>query len=387
MKTRLCNFIFFITFLTFCQNNHEAVVIDSLSKEPIEFASIFNTRHHTMSNADGRFSFSSDLDSVIFYHTGYKKKTTTFNELADTIYLHKRVLELDEVVVTNAKTIYQKIKDSILTNYLLEPHSETFFIRTILRRNDTLVRLQDIQGKVHRKTAVYTGDLELKKDDFSVRINHMRQLGVIKDQNNIYFKFPSLYSIYSESVRLNAMGPDFEVIEKPFQSNTNIQVDFSSDKNDDTSFSEGYYIINGNDNAILSFHVNTHFSYNGKKDTDEYSRPLKANAVISFYKNERKDKYFMNYAKRTITIEVKPKGATDTTMYEIGIILHTTSSFGNEKLKSNVSEQKDIFKLKFPYNKDYWESQNQLLLTQEMQDFIKRMGSRNKEFKIRNNLD
>ncbi len=387
MKINLTKVILFIPFLLLCQNNHEAVVIDSLSAAPIEFVSVFNTKNHTMTNADGRFAFSSNLDSVIFYHTGYEKKKIAFNQLSDTVFLNKSIFELDEVVVTNAKTIYQKIKDSIATNYVLKPHTETFFIRTILRRNDTMIRLQDIQGKVHRKTAIYTGDLELTKDDFSIRIEHMRQLGILRDQNNIYFKFPSLYSIYSETLRLNAMGPGFEVIEKPFQDNTNIQVNFSSDRKDNTSFSSGHYIINGNDNAILSFNVKTLFSYDDVKETNSYSRVLKANTAISFYKDELSEKYFMNYAKRNITIEVQPKETADTTLFEIEILLHTTSSFGNEKIKSNVNEQKDIFKLKFPYKKTYWDTQNQLLLTKEMQDFIRQMGKGNKEFKIRNNLD
>jgi len=389
MKTRLSNFIFFIPFLFFCQNKYEALVVDSLSMEPLAFVSVFNTQHHTMTNADGRFSISSNLDSVLFYHPGYDKKTTTFQQLTDTIYLNKSVLKLDEVVVTNAKSIYQKIKDSIASNYLLQPHTENFFMRAVLRRNDSIVRLQDMQGQVHRKTSVYTGNLELAEKDFLVQVHHMRKVGIVKDQNSINFELPSLYEIYKETVRLNAMGPAFTVTEKPFEKTSHIQVDFSSNKNDSSSFTEGHYIINGKDNAILSFNANSVFYTKNKEQTYPYSNILNSNISVSFYKDPEAQKYFMNHAKRSTTVAVELKEVAKPILFQLDVILHTTSSFGTEKLKSNVNEHKDIFKFKIPYNKVFWDAQNQLLLTGEMQDFIIRIQSPSskEKYKIKSNLD
>ncbi|MFT6797613.1 MAG: hypothetical protein ACJART_002766 [Maribacter sp.] len=109
------------------QQSHSGIVMITDGMEPLEFVSVFNSKDHTMTNADGRFQFSSQLDSVFFYSPGYEKLKTTYSALKDTMYLQKNTVNLDEVVVTNAKTILQRIKDTFTNNYVLTPHTETFF--------------------------------------------------------------------------------------------------------------------------------------------------------------------------------------------------------------------------------------------------------------------
>lgn len=388
MKLSLTLFFCFSLLLSFSQNIHKAIVVDAEGKEPLEFVAIFNDKDHTLTNADGRFLFSSKVDSVVFYRVGYDKLTTSFSKLQDTVFLKKSLFELDEVVVTNAKTIYQKIKDSIADNYLLKPHTETFFIRAVLRRNDTIVRLQDMQGKVKRKTSVYTGSLELEKKDYKIELMNMRQLGISKDQDDIYFNFPTFYNIFKEFVRINAMGPDFDVIEKPFENGNNIKVEFTSSYPEDQGKGFGHYIINGNDNAILSFNASTIPFYPAKRDNKKkYSRLLEYKTSVFFKEDRLKDLYYINYAKRNALIEINNVDNSTLSTYEEEIILYTTESFGNDAVKSNVNEHKDIFKLKHTYNSKFWQSQNQLLLTDEMQAFIEKMGEKNKEFKVRSNMN
>ncbi len=388
MRQSISVFCYFLVFTLTAQKQYEGIVLDAEGKEPVEFVGIFNQQDHTLTNTNGKFLFSTALDSVVLYRIGYKKLQLPVNQLSDTIYLEKSLFELDEVVVTNAKTIYQKIKDSINSNYFLKPHTERFFIRALLRRNDTIVRIQDMQGKVKRKTSIYTGNLELDKNDFEIELQNMRQLGITKDDDNIYFGFPSLYNIYSESVRLNAMGPDFEVTEQPFENGDEIKVDFKSNTNDNSGESHGNYIINGKDNAILSFTA-TSIPYYPETIENEtkYSKMSKVEVLMLFTKNQLTQRYYMNLAKRKGFWEIKPNDKSEITTFEMEIILYTTKSFGNERVKSNVNEQKDIFKLKHPYNEVYWQSQNQLLLTDEMLDFIRRMENKNSQFKVRSNLD
>ena len=66
--------------------------------------------------------------------------------------------------------------------------------------------------------------------------------------------------------------------------------------------------------------------------------------------------------------------------------MSTYDNFGDFKVKKNVSAVKDIFKIKHKYDASYWKQQNQLLLTDEMVRFIEKIGSNNKEFKIRSNI-
>lgn len=215
----------------------------------------------------------------------------------------------------------------------------------------------------------------------------MRQIGITKDADNIYFKFPSFFEIYKEFVRINAMGPDFEVIEKPFEKNNNIRVEFNSNNPEIRGKGYGHYIIDGNHNAILTFVANVVFPRPERKDkTKIFSWVPKKETSVFFKRDESIGKYFINFAKRKDVLNFMNENQSIINTYEQEIILYTTESFGNDKVKSNVNEQKDIFKLEHPYSPTYWQSQNLLLLTDEMHNFIERMGKKNKEFKVRGNM-
>ena len=118
-------FLFFLlSFIGFSQQTIDAVIVDSADNVPLEFVGVYNSKDHTISNEDGRFQFSSLLDSIIIYRVGYDKLSTTFQKVKDTILLNKSVLELNEVTVTNEKTLWQKVGDSIRSNYPIYPYKE-----------------------------------------------------------------------------------------------------------------------------------------------------------------------------------------------------------------------------------------------------------------------
>lgn len=378
----------FFSAICFSQQSHSGIVVEANGMETLEFVSVFNSADQTMTNEDGRFQFSSELDSVYFYSPGYEKLKTTFTGLKDTIYLQKNVVNLVEVVVTNAKTILQRIKDSLSINYVFTPHTETFFIRALLRRNDTIIRLQDMQGNLKRKTLIYTGDLDLEKKDYEVELLQMRQIGIKKDENNVYFVFPSFFEIFSEFVRINAMGPDFEVIEKPLENTDEINVTFTYGDGENTGLQYGDYLINNKDNAILSFNVSAVPPIpESKQNETQYTRTTRIESATYFTKDKLHKHYFMNYGKRKVVVESKTKDQEEPTKFQIEIILHTTNPFSKLDVKSNVSEQKDVFKLKSSYDAAFWQSQNQLLLTDEMLEFLARLKDDNTEFKVLSNLD
>ena len=77
-------FLFFLllcTQITYSQNQLQAVLLDSTTKAPIEFADVYNHYNYTTSNADGSFMFTSESDSVFIKRLGYKPLRSTFNEL------------------------------------------------------------------------------------------------------------------------------------------------------------------------------------------------------------------------------------------------------------------------------------------------------------------
>ena len=370
------------------QNHHMGTVLALDTKEPLEFVSVFNDRDQNLTNVEGRFLFTSHQDSIYFHTPGFVRYASTFAHVKDTVYLERRVIDLDEVVVTNAKTILQRIKDSIPNNYLLTPSTERFFLRVLLKRNDSIVRLQDMFGQLRRKTTIYTGDMELKKKDFEVELLEMRQAGLQKDQNNVYFIFPSLYRIITEFLRINAMGPNFEVVEKPLLHTGQIRVDFSLMPSADTlNHSRGHYIINTRDNAIHSFTVEVNQTLPAEQlKKTEYGHTPFLESYVRYEKDKDQQKYYMKYGKQQAVVVSKTKDQERPTTFKIEVIWHTTDPLGQLPVKGNVNEQKDVFKLKIPYNDAYWQSQNQLLLTKEMEDFLLRLNKADTSFKVRNNM-
>lgn len=388
MKWLLSSILFFSLFLSFSQNQKKGLILDYETREPLEFVTVFNSKDHTISNSDGQFEFTSSKDSLIFFQVGYDKLTTTFNQLKDTVLLNKSVLALNEVTVTNRKSIWEKFKDSARSNYRFEPYKERFFLRCILRRNDTIVRLQDMVGKLKRKTLIYPESLEEGKKDYEVELTNMRKVGIDTDENDIYFIFPSFHDTFKEFVRLNATGEGFELEEFQFDQGAKTRLNFKAVDAKGVWKNEGHYIIDNADNAILSFERSmTSKGASFQKNNWLRYRTLRDNRKMFFEKDLVTKDYYLKSAKQYAIVEAMDKKKSFRNVFTIEILLTTHDNFGAFPVKSNINEHKDMFKLKHPYNPEYWNSQNQLLLTDEMRAFINRMGQEDNEFKIKSNMN
>ncbi len=368
----------------FGQNQKLSVVLDSETKEPIEFADVYNRNEHTFTNSDGAFFFMSDLDSVIAYKVGYEKLRTTFNQLSDTIYLKPSAFKLEEVVLTNTKTLWDKVRDSLPTHYLFTPFKERFFLRCFLRKNGEIVRIQDIEGKLKRKTLIYRKGMDAKKEDFSFEVSNMRKVGIQKDENKVYFSFFSLSELLFETIRLNATGDGFSLTEKEYATKNKSKIFFQSDSTLVGLDTSGHYIIDNDSKAIEAFVMKS------KIDRDNYSKngPVRSRTtgveqVVNFTRPNKWGKYFITSAKIVYTVEIThvKKDFKDT--YTCEYILKTFDNNGSFPFESNISGTKEIFKLKFPYNPEFWQTQNRLLLTDEMEAFIYSFDGKDNPFKTR----
>ncbi len=383
----ILGFFVFTGGLCNAQNSFEGVLFDVDEKKPIEFVAVYNGKDYTMSNADGRYAFSSSLDTLVFYRLGYKRLRKSFATLTDTLYLEKAPYELEEVVVTNVKNLWQKVKDSITNNYLFAPYKEKFFLRAMLKYNGTLVRLQDIEGKLARKTLLYNQKMELTPKDFIFEFTNMRKTGVVRDEHKVYYRFPTLYGLFSSFIRLNATGDDFTLTEKPYENTEKVRYQFVSNPDHPVVRIEGYYVINTANNAIEEFHqISAPKNPPYSEEKHIKFRTLRYELTVLFAKDTVKNKYYMKTAKRNTVVEISDKKNTFTQRYDSSFILDTSDSFIADPVKKNRSAVKDIFKLKFPYDADYWDGQNTLLLTDEMEAFIQNMGKGNQEFKVRTNI-
>ena len=387
MKLSLFTLLLF-SFFGYAQYSTSAIVLDSADNSPLEFVGIYNSKDHTMTNADGRFQFSSSLDSIIVYSVGYDKLSTTSQKIKDTIYFNKSVLELNEVTVTNEKKLWQKVRDSIESNYPIYPYKEKFLLRGVLRYNGEITRIQDIQGKLERRTLLYTKNIDPDKKDFKVELTNMRKVGLVKDENDVYFIFESFNSLFMNLIPGNATGDDFDLTESSFNNGKNISINFQSKPAIKDENYSGHYIINTKNNAMEHF----------KMIVELYDKPFKKGGKniifrtvsyekdISLSKSSNTSKYYIASARYDVKVELTDEEKSFTSFYDVSFILTTSDNEGDFEVKKNVSTSNDLFKINHSYDQSYWNAQNQLLLTDEMLDFIEKVQDPNNEFKVKSNI-
>ncbi|WP_394975022.1 carboxypeptidase-like regulatory domain-containing protein [uncultured Croceitalea sp.] len=386
------NLILVLLFTSICysQNQKLGVVLDAENKKPIEFADVYNTSDNTITNENGKYFLLSNNDSITFYKLGYKTLKTTFGALADTIFLKEKTFELTEVVLTNEERLFDKVRKAVPENYPSEEYKERFFIRSTLRYDGDITRIQDIQGKLKRKTLLYHSNMELEKKDFVFEVENMRKVGlkdVTEDETDIYFRARSLREILTETIQLSIVTENFEIEEQYFDNQEKVRIAFTYNGENKKANNSGYYIIDLKDKAILEYYQLSMPQLDFKQKKDIKYRVTRFEKNVLFDKDLESGKYVMKNAKIKTLVELKDNEETFRTFFESEDILKSYGHFGSFKIRKNANETKEVFRLKFPYNKAFWASQNSLLLTDEMNAFITKVSKSDNEFDVRSNLD
>jgi hypothetical protein len=221
----------------------------------------------------------------------------------------------------------------------------------------------------------------------------MRKTSFFKKKNQIDFAFPDFTEFF---------GGFYPAVDQ----NIFTQVDYNEvdyrkilfeakEKNVWGQISKGYLIINKNDYAIVEFFVSIYDNPEElpfKKFTLSSTkyRTTRYEKLIKFGKNATLKKYYLNLSKLNAQVEVlADKKGEESFNYNLTMDYFTTNSVTNEKVESNFAIDKDVFKAKFPYSADFWKNQNQLPLTNELKDFLKRVSEnkdKKKEFEIIGNF-
>jgi hypothetical protein len=365
--------------------NHKGVILDAEDGSPIEFVSVYNQKQHQVSNEEGKFDMETQLDSLFFFRQGYHKRSFQISKVPDTVLLEPIAVKLDEVVVTNGKDLFTQVKLAMAKNYDMHPHKERFFIRSVLRRNDTLVRLQDMVGKLKRKTLLYRKDMKLGKKDFTLELEQMRKAGIKDDDQNIYFKFPTLYQLLTSFVRINATGPGFTLTEMPLEDSNHLKLEFINE-NPEVKIS-GFYLIDTENYAILEFHLlREGLNQPYRQNKWLFYKDLNYQLDVYFALDQTNQKYYLKNGKSKGSVSCTDADRSFKTIYEAEYLLDTTDPFSDFQVKKNVNVHKDLFKIRHTYEPTYWQNQNRLLLTQEMQAFIDQLVNGTNEFKVKTNL-
>ena len=388
MKRNIIAVIIYIALipLSFSQNTISKYLIDKDTKAPLQSATIHNTNDYTITNADGYFVFYSTNDSITIKMLGYETLKTTFKALShtkDTLYLTPKPFQLDEVTLSN-KNILQEAYNRASTNYPMEPFAEDFFLRCVLKRNGELVKIEDFSGRIKRDKL-----FGIKKD-FTFQLLNMRKFGIEKKGMRADdFELPSLNGIFDWYSNYFFLDPKeyrfsfLKVIDETHQ-----QVSHTPKNEEDYKKGIGHFIISTDDYAVKEriYKINpkvvdkipyTKKFFTKYRTTDFYLRE-------KCEKDVAKSKYFI--ANGLYTEKIEGYNNDERIVYDVSFELIVTHPFSDlSTFKANVNGKKELFKLEVPYNKEFWETQNQLPLTNEMRNFINKPHNP-KEYRVISNF-
>ena len=388
MKKNIIAVLTYITLipLSFSQNTLSKYLVDKETKAPLKSATIHNANDYTVTNDDGHFVFYSTNDSVTIKMLGYETLKTTFKALSrtkDTLYLTPKPFQLDEVTLSN-KNILQEAYNHATINYPMEPFVEDFFLRCVLKRNGELVKIEDFSGRIKRDKLLGA------KKNFTFQLLNMRKFGIEKKGVRADdFNIPSLNDVFqwwSNILFLDSKEYRFsflKVIDETHQ-----QVNHTPKNEEDYIKGIGHFIISTDDYAVKEriYKINpkvvdkipyTKKFFTKYRTTDFYLRE-------KCEKDVAKSKYFI--ANGLYTEKIEGYNNDERIVYDVSFELIVPHPFSDlSTFKANVNGKKELFKLEVPYNKEFWETQNQLPLTNEMRDFINKPHNP-KEYRVISNF-
>ncbi|MBX3257033.1 MAG: carboxypeptidase regulatory-like domain-containing protein [Chitinophagaceae bacterium] len=375
MRITILSIAVLISHFSIAQEGFRGIVVDGISLEPIEFANVTDGTKWTQTNTEGRFHFISGKDSILIEKLGYKKKILyKYNE--DTVKLTREVIELSEIIISSTSTLLQNAYKSIPENYPLFPFKEKFFLRSLLKKNGEINKLEDIYGIVERKTLFQTSNVKKPKDNYSVELFNLRKAGVI--EKNVDFQLYSFTKLF-DNISSFYLSPElFSFKEEAYDNNDYTKVSFAS-KNEEEYPTSGYLIINNKDHAILEVLVKYASTKNVKRKGKIKYKTTSYEINTFFTKRQGQSKYTIDRSKLTAQVEVN-EDTEDVVIYNCTYILNTFENFTEQPIQTKASISNDIFTLTGDYNPAFWTNQQSLPLTKEMQIFIDETEKDKKKF-------
>ena len=372
--------LFVLLFSFYYSQQVKYKILERESEIPLEFVKIEALNEIFFSNKDGEFSIDgNENDSIKISKSGYEIFKSKIGKLQEKIILNPKVYQIEEVVLESFPKILTNAYKSIENNYPLFPYQENFNLRIILKKNDTINKLEDIVGTVKRKSLFETKNLSIPKNQYAkVQLYNLRK--VEKKEKIIYFKeftFDELF-LKIASIVLNPKEITFSTNKS--ESDDKIAKIVFSAKNSKSA--NGYYFINKKDNAILEYKILSDTSNSEFTIQKDYKyRTLNYELNTLFSKNEKESKYFISTVKMNATVEViDPK--ENRTLFNISHYLTTNNSFNSLNFKENVSNTKDIFDVKGNFNSELFDTNKNFILNDELRNFIISAQSNPKEYNI-----
>ncbi|RDI57662.1 peptidase associated/transthyretin-like domain-containing protein [Flavobacterium glaciei] len=368
----------------YAQDKYNKILWNKTDNIPVEFATIKSNEQYSLSNSEGYFEILKNQD-VIIQCLGYNTLELQYNDLIskDTIYLQPKIFEMDEVVIV-AEDVYKKMVKTVLSEYALEPHTEKFFLRVVVKRNEELYKIIDFSGYVEKQTLFESSQKPDLKVDYKVQINNIRKVGW--ENKTIDYALFNFNQFFTEIAAI-VLKPDIYKLNYEISDDNTFSKIIAKPKEPEINFTNGKYLLN-EDNTFGNVEIISNLNSIPYSNLGKHKhRTTYYFKNSSFERNRFNNKMQLNKSIIKATTEVITKEG-DKQVFEV-TYFYNSNPVQNITVKNNVSLKKDIFDIKMDYNEEYWKNNDNILpLTTEMQRFVNKINSevKTKEFRTISNI-
>jgi len=365
---------------SYSQSKISRVLWNKVDNLPVEYATINNNENYTITNENGEFEFEETSGKITVQNIAYQKLEIDYDFLIknDTIYIEPNIYELDEVIIEKDSEFNNMLR-TVLTDYALEPHQEKFFLRATIKKNNEFYKIVDFSGHLEKHTLFDTRTKPMPKKNYIVQIDNIRKAGF---ENREYD-----FELFSFEILLNRIASTYlspKIYNLSYEKSTinNFMKIIVTPKNKNETSTTGYYLVDENNNTFNEVYI-----LNDNKDAEfDEIRDIKFRSTFlelksNFKRNIKTNKLQLNQAVIKSKTEVYTKDGKD--IFEVNYIFYANPIPEPIKIENNINLRKDMFELKGNYDSKYWENNEILLLTKEMQEFINKVNTSNNESDFR----
>lgn len=390
MRIKFTSFLFFIAYISLAQSK-EFLILDSLSKKPIDLVQVFypDIEVGSVSNADGKIKIPLKNNRIVVSHINYIESEFGFEDFKnkDTLLLTRKANQLDEIVLYNLD-LKQKFID-ILENGLSKKYSTKKVIRNATYKesfsvNDSLTRLFQVQLDWYSKNSLFKTDITIEKENKitlqSVDFSKIKEIN--KDfvdsnsghvENKSFFKFLHLDFLLQYILVNSAKDYEIEVTEK--NKNT-INVYFNA-----TCIQNGKNIFNLKNSLIvfdkdyksikslkLDMVYNSNFKDATTKRTNKpYKIKMKSHTIELSFNKMKNNKYGISYSISQMNGVIKTKRYINDFRAKQSLFINE-SKLGEKIKKGNIDFNKPFYE-NIPSNLK--KASEKILLTEKEKLFMK----------------
>lgn len=375
--------------LTIFSQSKEFILIDSISRKPIDLVQISypELAIGSISNKDGRIRIPFKEKKILISHINYIEKIFYFDNFKkkDTLFLTPKTNQLDEIIVSNLdlKAKISNILDTTYFKYYSTKktiHKSTF--KETFRVNDSLNRLFQVQLNWWSKESLFRGNKPIDEENKVIleSVDYSKLKKIEKDfinangayvGNEVFFKFLHLNFLLSIFRDLTS-----DIVIKSIEKEKNsIKVYFDATLTENGKkiydYKNSLFVFDKEYNSINYVKLNMLYNSDFQEGISElhkisYQKKTTKHSIELAFKKTRNNKLIINYFITEFEGVIKTKNFTNTVVTKQSLFV-SESILGKRIKKSNVNFYEPFFE-KLPSNLK--NNDTKILLTKEEKKFI-----------------